>query len=64
MTNFESATQNALLFRVPGQAPASQGRNTRMVESIDIFPTLVELARIAPLPTCEVNETGIKSGCG
>ena len=52
MTNFESATRNALLFRVPGQATASKGRNERMVESIDIFPTLVELAGIPALPAC------------
>ena len=52
MTNFESATRNALLFRVPGQAEASKGHNERMIESIDIFPTLVELVGIPPLPAC------------
>jgi arylsulfatase A-like enzyme len=52
-TNFESATRNALLWRVPGQSAASKGRNERFVESIDIFPTLVELTGLPPLPKCE-----------
>jgi len=53
MTNFESATRNALLFRVPGQTEASKGRNERMIESVDIFPTLVELAGMPALPACQ-----------
>ena len=46
------ATRNALLWRVPGQRHASQGLNTRFVETIDIFPTIVELVGLQSLPTC------------
>ena len=53
MTNFESATRNTLLWRVPGQNEASKGLNDRVVESVDIFPTLADLAGLAPLPACQ-----------
>ena len=43
VTNFEHATRNTLLWRVPGQTAASQGRNARYVEMLDFFPTVVEL---------------------
>ena len=52
MTNFETGTRNTLLWRVPGQRKSSQGRNERIVESVDLFPTLVELAGLPPLPAC------------
>jgi arylsulfatase A-like enzyme len=52
MTNFESATRNALLWRVPGQRAESKGLNARMVESIDIFPTVVALTGVAAIPSC------------
>ena len=52
MTNFESATRNTLLWRVPGQSTSSQGRNNRLVEMLDLFPTLVELAGLPPIPQC------------
>eukprot|EP00928_Gymnodinium_smaydae_P090310 TRINITY_DN74136_c0_g1_i1.p1 TRINITY_DN74136_c0_g1~~TRINITY_DN74136_c0_g1_i1.p1 ORF type:complete len:575 (-),score=19.92 TRINITY_DN74136_c0_g1_i1:130-1791(-) len=53
MTNFETAARTTLMWRVPGQSLASQGLNKRMVEIIDIFPTLVELAGLTRLPQCE-----------
>ena len=51
-TLFESAARNSLLWRVPGQVAASKGRNQRVVESIDIFPTIVELTHLPALPRC------------
>ena len=54
MTNFESAVHNTMLWKVPGRPPlnTTDGRSDRMVEAIDIFPTLVELAGLPDLPTC------------
>ena len=53
MTTFESATRNTLLMRVPGQSISSQGWiSDVLVESIDIFPTLIDLVDIPALPIC------------
>ena len=52
MTNFETAARNTMLWRVPGQVDASKGLNQRVVESVDIFPTIVELAGLPALPAC------------
>merc|ERR1719215_653872 len=41
-----------MMWRVPGQSKESQGLNNRMVEIIDLFPTLVELTGLPALPTC------------
>jgi arylsulfatase A-like enzyme len=41
-----------MLWRVPNQRPESTGLNNRFVESIDIFPTLVELTGVPALPKC------------
>lgn len=51
-TNFEKATRNALFWRVPGQAVASQGRNNRYVEMVDFFPTALELVGLPEIPKC------------
>ena len=48
-TNFESATRSPLIVRVPGQAPAG-GRCSGLVETVDIFPTLLDLCGLPPLP--------------
>lgn len=48
-----SGVRNALLWRVPGQSQASMGINNRFVESIDIFPTLVELTGLPAMPKCD-----------
>merc|ERR1711871_1773709 len=53
MTNFETAARSALLLRVPGQRASSKGLNKRMVEAIDIFPTIVELAELPAIPKCQ-----------
>ena len=42
-----------MLRRVPGQRTESQGHNTRIVESVDIFPTLLDLTGTPALPKCE-----------
>jgi iduronate 2-sulfatase len=52
-TNFETAARNTLLWRVPGQKGASKGLNTRLVEMLDLFPTIVELTGLPALPQCE-----------
>jgi arylsulfatase A-like enzyme len=41
------------MWRIPGQQVASKGHNERYVETIDIFPTIVELVGAPPLPKCE-----------
>ena len=41
MTNFEKGTRNALLWKVPGQVAASKGRNNRLTEMVDFFPTVI-----------------------
>ena len=51
-TNFEKATRNTLLWRVPGQTAASQGRNDRFVEMIDFFPTAIDLVGLPQIPPC------------
>ena len=52
MTNFEHATRNTLLWRVPGQAEASKGRNHRLVEMVDFFPTAIELMGLPKIAPC------------
>ena len=54
MTNFEKATRNTLLWRVPGQSLQSQGRNSRMTEMVDFFPTVVELMGLPAVQKCEL----------
>jgi arylsulfatase A-like enzyme len=46
-TNFEQATRSPLIIHAPGMA--SKAKTTSMVESVDIFPTLCELAGL-PTP--------------
>ena len=41
------------MWRVPGQEPGSQGRNGRMVEMVDFFPTVVDLLGVAPIRQCD-----------
>jgi len=41
-----------MLWRVPGQRNASKGHNNRLVESIDIFPTVVALTGVPTIPKC------------
>jgi arylsulfatase A-like enzyme len=46
-TNFEQATQSPLIIHAPGVG--TKGKTASMAESIDIFPTLCELAGL-PVP--------------
>lgn len=48
-SNYEQATRIPLLVSVPGQTP---GRTTALTESVDIYPTLCDMAGIpGPMPT-------------
>lgn len=42
-----------MMWRIPGQSEASQGLNKRMVEIVDIFPTLIDLAGLPKMAKCE-----------
>jgi len=61
MTNYETAARNTLLWRVPGLA-YEPGFTTRIVEMLDLFPTLVELAGLPSLPAC-VGDPGPEVDC-
>ena len=50
-TNFEEATHVPLMLRIPGVTDNSK-RISDLVELLDLFPTLVELAGLPKLPTC------------
>merc|ERR1712226_1714470 len=52
MTNFEKATRNTLFWHVPGQPSESQGRNHRLVEMVDFFPTAIDLMGLPTIPKC------------
>jgi arylsulfatase A-like enzyme len=45
LTNFEEATRSTLIVRAPGHPP---GRCDRLVELLDIYPTLSELCGLPP----------------
>ena len=47
MTLWEEATHNLMMFRVPGLTQAG-GRSERLVSLQDLYPTLTELAGLAP----------------
>lgn len=49
-TNFEVDTRVPLIIRYPGMAQATGTRSSSLVELIDLYPTLCELAGI-PLPS-------------
>ncbi|XP_065184785.1 ulvan-active sulfatase-like [Sycon ciliatum] len=53
-TNFESATHNTLMWRVPGKT--NKGKSERLVEMLDLYPTLLELTGLPPLDYCEQDE--------
>jgi len=50
-TNFGLATRAPLMIRVPGMQTAGQ-RSSAIVEFVDIFPTLVDLAELPIPPLC------------
>ena len=49
-TNFEVANRVPLVVRVPGGLGGQ--RVSRLVELVDLFPTLVEAAGLPELPAC------------
>lgn len=54
-TNFELAARVPLIVRVPGQSESAGKKTSALVELVDMFPTLVELAG---LPACQENLEG------
>ena len=54
LTNFDIATHAPLIIRVPGVTDSGLKTN-KLVEFVDIFPTLVELTGFDPLQTCSLD---------
>ncbi len=58
-TNFELATHAPMMIRVPGKT--DNGIVTeKLVEFVDLFPTLVEAADFSPIPLCPEDSTNIE----
>ncbi|XP_062507887.1 iduronate 2-sulfatase-like [Corticium candelabrum] len=55
-TNFELATRVPFMIRVPWQPDTAGKKTSALVELVDVFPTLVELAG---LPPCQENLDGL-----
>ena len=55
MSNFEDATRVPFMLRVPGVTDKGM-RTSALVELIDIFPTITELAGIKVPPMCPVGD--------
>ena len=54
MTTFELGTKVPLLVRAPFVAGAVAGlRRHELAEAVDLFPTMVSLAGLPPVPSCE-----------
>ena len=50
-TNFELATQAPMMVHIPGKT--DDGITTeKLVEMVDLFPTIVEAAGFPPIPLC------------
>ena len=61
MQNFEDGTRVPLLLRVPGTTDKGM-RTSALVELIDVYPTLSELAGIEQPELCPVNsKVGVTS---
>lgn len=59
-SNFEVAVKVPLIMHVPGLTNIGTGRSTNaLVELVDIFPTLVELAGLPVVPLCPVNSSNV-----
>lgn len=50
-TNFERATRSPMMIRAPGVT--RPGECAALVETVDLFPTLVDLAGLPPLPVSD-----------
>ena len=59
-TNFETATRNTLMWRVPGGK--NSGKSNRLVEMVDLYPTLLELTGLPQMRSC-VGDEGPTSLC-
>lgn len=46
-TNFENATRNAMMISVPGRHKQPGAKSDALVETVDLYPTLCELAGLA-----------------
>jgi arylsulfatase A-like enzyme len=51
-SNFESATHSPLIVRAPGRSQAGT-RSQALVETVDIFPTLLDYCGLKPLPVAD-----------
>jgi Arylsulfatase A and related enzymes len=59
-SNFEIAVRVPLIVYVPGLTNTGSGRSTdALVELVDVFPTLTELAGLPSMPLCPVNSSGV-----
>ena len=56
--NYGTSTHIPLIMKIPGVKPATVNE---VVESIDVFPTLVEAAGFGPMPVCEMTPLGTKA---
>jgi|EP01043_Picozoa_sp_COSAG02_P002470 iduronate 2-sulfatase len=61
-TMWEIATRGTLLIRAPHLKPAS-GRTDALVEFVDIYPTLTDLAGLPVVPRCPASRTDAIDAC-
>ncbi|ELU18182.1 hypothetical protein CAPTEDRAFT_143432 [Capitella teleta] len=57
MSNFEASTRVLLLIHIPGMT--NPGVTNRMVEMVDIFPTVIEAAGLPKVSACPERPDGI-----
>ena len=58
-TNFEVANHAPMMVKIPGLTDDGI-RTSKLVELVDLFPTLVEAIGMEPLPTCPLNSTDVE----
>ena len=58
-TNFEVATHAPLMLRIPGLTDDGI-RTSKLVEFVDLFPTLVEATGMDPLEVCPLNSNDVE----
>ena len=59
-TNFEIATHAPMMIHVPGLTDAGI-ITEKMVEFVDLFPTLAEAAGLPPIPLCPENSSDVQT---
>jgi len=57
--NFMISAHTPLMIRVPGVTDTSGMRTSKLVEFVDIFPTLAEVAGLDTLNTCPLNSNDV-----